>query len=110
MAKIETHCDDCQRLLGAEFRKVHEWLDEFAKKWNPMVHLEYHRQFRHHAKGVAEAKELFGPLGERAAKIHIIRDVEQFVMFGKGKQFREVMGEDIDELYEKALQYCHKPK
>ena len=111
MAKIETHIDDCMRLLGAPFEKVHRWLDQYAKKYNPHTHLEYHRKFLHHRLGVEKCKELFGPLGERAAKIHIIRDVEIYVLHGTGKVlFREVMGDDIDELYEKALKYCHPPQ
>ena len=104
MAKIETHCDDCMRLLGAEFLKVHKWLDEFTKEWPPHIYLEYHRKFRHNAEGVIEAGELFGPLGDRAAKIHIIRDVELYVL---SKEFKKVMGDEIDELYERALNYCH---
>lgn len=106
MAKIDTHIDDCMRLLGAPFEKVHRWLDHYAKKYNPHTHLEYHRKFRHHRKGVEKCKELFGPLGERAAKIHIIRDVELYVL---KKEFKKVMGDEIDDLYEKALNYCHPP-
>ena len=104
MANRETHIDDCMRLLGAPFNDVHTWLDAYAAKYNPFTHLEYHRQFRHHRKGVEKCRELFGPLGERAAKIHIIRDVELYVL---KKPFKEVMGDEIDELYEKALIYCH---
>lgn len=106
MAQIDTHIDDCMRLLGAPFEDVHRYLDQHAKKWNPHIHLEYHRKFLHHRKGVEECKSRFGVLGERAAKIHIIRDVELYVL---SKQFREVMGDEIDELYEKALAYCHPP-
>ena len=106
MAKISTHCDDCMRLLGAPFEDVHRWLDQYAKKYKPYIYLEYHRQFLHHRNGVLKCKELFGPLGEKAAKIHIIRDVELYVL---QKPFREVMGDEIDDLYEKALKYCHPP-
>jgi hypothetical protein len=104
MATIDTHIEDCMRLIGAPFEKVHRWLDQYAKKFNPHTHLEYHRKFLHHKNGVKRCGELFGPLGERAAKIHIIRDVELYVL---SKQFRDVMGDEIDELYEKALKYCH---
>jgi len=106
MATRETHIDDCMRLLGAPFNDVHAWLDAYAAKYSPFTHLEYHRKFRHHRKGVEKCKELFGPLGEKAAKIHIIRDVELYVL---KKSFREVIGDEIDELYEKALKYCHPP-
>ncbi len=104
MPRLETHEDDCMRLLGAPFKKVHRWLDEYAKKWNPMVHGEYHRKFRHNRDGVKEVGEMWGPLYERAAKIHMIRDVELYVL---SKPFSEVMGDEIDELYEKCIQYFH---
>jgi hypothetical protein len=106
MANRETHIDDCMRLIGAPFNDVHAYLDQYAAKWKPHIHLEYHRKFLHHRKGVAKCKEKFGPLGELAAKIHIIRDVEIYVI---QKPFREVMGDEIEELYEKALKYCHPP-
>ena len=106
MANRETHIEDCMRLLGAPFDKVHAWLDQWAAKYPPSTHLEYHRKFLHHKNGVEKCKELFGDLGEKAAKIHIIRDVELYVL---RKPFREVMGDEIDELYEKALKYCHPP-
>ena len=48
MASRETHEEDCMRLIGAPFKQVHEWLDEYAKKFRPHIHLEYHRKFRHH--------------------------------------------------------------
>jgi len=104
MAKIKTHNEDCERILGESFEKVHKWLDEFAKKWNPHTHLEYHRQFRHHAKGVKEVKEKWGFYAEQAAKLHIIRDNEMFLP----THVIGIMREDqIEGLYEKALQYCH---
>jgi len=106
MARRDTHIEDCMRLLGAEFNMVHAYLDQYVVKWNPSIFLEYHRKFLHHKNGVAKCKELFGVLGEKAAKIHIIRDVELYVL---KKPFREVMGDEIDELYEKALKYCHPP-
>jgi len=106
MAKIPTHIDDCMRLLGAPFEMVHRWLDQYSKKYNPHIYLEYHRKFLHHRLGVEACEARFGVLGMRAAKIHIIRDVELYVL---SKQFREVMGDEIDELYEKALKFCHPP-
>ena len=93
MAKRETHIDDCMRLIGAPFNDVHAWLDSYAAKFPPHIHCEYHRKFRHHRKGVVKCKELFGELGELAAKIHIIRDVEIYVI---QKPFREVMGDWVD--------------
>ena len=107
MARIESHEEDCQRLIGAPFSKVHWWLDEYAKKWNPVVHGEYHRQFRHNKEGVIEVGKMWGRLYELAAKIHMIRDVELYVL---KKPFREVMGHEIEELYKKCLQYHTRRK
>jgi hypothetical protein len=44
-------------------------MDEFFAVDGP-----YHRKHRHHREGVAEARSLFGSLGEKAATIHILRD------------------------------------
>ena len=62
MARRETHIEDCMRLLGAEFNDVHAWLDQWAAKFPPTTHLEYHRKFLHHRKGVEECRKLFGLL------------------------------------------------
>ena len=102
----ETHIEDCMRLIGAPFAKVHAYLDYYGQKYPPHIYLEYHRKFRHNRKGVAKCLELFGPLGEKAAKIHLVRDVELYVC--KPKMFDELMGEDIDFYYERCLQY-HPP-
>ena len=106
MAKIETHCADCLRILGNEFKEVHEWLDEYAREYNPHVHLEYHRKFRHHDKGIKKIGEEMGFYAERAAKLHIIRDYEMFLP----KPVIDILREDeIDLYYEIALKYCHEP-
>ena len=83
---------------------VHKWLDEYAKKYSPFTHLEYHRKFRHHAKGVQEVKEKWGFYAEQAAKLHIIRDNEMYLLM----PVIDIMREDqIDELYEGVLKFCH---
>jgi hypothetical protein len=105
MAWIETHCKDCINIFGKGYKKVHEWLDAYAKKFNPYTHLEYHRQFRHHEEGIEEIKRKWGFYAGQAAKLHIIRDNEQFVYFNM-KTLRE---DDIDDLYLKAVHFCHKP-
>ena len=103
MSKISTHCDDCLQVLGEEFKYVHEYLDEFAKKWNPFIYLEYHRQFRHHDNGVKEVREKWGEYAEKAAKLHIIRDNMQYVYFN----INTLREDDIEELYQKALKFCY---
>ena len=105
MAKIKTHCDDCIRLLGAPYKEVHEWLDFYAKKWNPGKYLEYHRQFRHTDKALQEQFKEWGFYRQQAAKIHIIRDNELYVL---NREFDRVEVEEIDGLYEKCKQYLHK--
>ena len=106
MAKIKTHNRDCLSVLGETFEHVHKWLDEYAKKYNPMLYLERHRQYRHHAKGVEEVKKMWGHYAEQAAKLHIIRDNDQFVAYVDVPTIRE---DQIDKLYKKALQFCHDP-
>jgi hypothetical protein len=104
MARRQTHKDDCLRLLGEEYDHVHEYLDEFVKKWPPHIHLEYHRQFRHHAAGVEKCKEKWGFYAERAAMIHIVRDNELYIM---SKPFGQMEIEELEYYYERALKYCH---
>ena len=105
MASIKTHIEDCENILGEGFEHVHRYLDEFAKRWNPMIYLEYHRQFRHHAKGVEEVKKKWGEYAEKAAKVHIIRDNEMYL---PGPWTMNILREDmIEDLYQQALRYCH---
>ncbi len=102
MAFIETHIKDCEFFIGKGFRKVHVWLDEYAKKYPPPIYFEYHRGFRHNAKGVKEIRKKFGFYAEIAAKIHIIRDNEVYIL---DKMMYNIKMKEIDELYEKALKY-----
>jgi len=107
MAKLKTHIEDCERILGEDFTYVHQWMDELSKKWNTSIYLEYHRQFRHHAEGVEYIKKKWGFYAERAAKLHIIRDNEMYLSIAVIDIIRE---DQIDDLYQKALQYCHPIK
>ena len=81
MAYIETHIQDTQIILrqpdGCE--EVHIWLDEFAKKYPPHIHLEYHRKFRHNRKGLEEIKKLFGVIGQEAGNIQPYRELDERV-------------------------------
>jgi len=105
MAKISTHCEDCEKVLGKPFKEIHEWLDEYAKKYDPRLYLERHRMYRHHDKGVQEVREKFGYYSAQAAKLHIIRDNQFYVYFDIDK----IREDDIEQLYQKALTFCHKP-
>jgi hypothetical protein len=105
MARIKTHIEDTERILGEPFEYVHLWLDELTKKWPVHIHLEYHRKFRHHAQGVNEVIDKWGFYAGQAAKLHIIRDNDMFLP----TSIIDIMREDqIENLYLLALQYCHK--
>lgn len=106
MGTIKTHCEDCEQVLGKPYLEVHEWLDEYAKKYNPKIYLERHRMYRHHDKGVQWVIKKFGYYSGLAAKLHIIRDNQFYVYFDINK-LRE---DDIEELYQKALVFCHDDK
>lgn len=100
MASIYTHFHDCERLLGKGYIHVHRDLDECAKKYPPQIHLEYHRQFRHTEDYLS--KKGWGFYEILAAKIHIIRDYELYVL---NKEFDKVEIEEIEELWEKVKKY-----
>lgn len=71
MPSFEKHCEDCRKELGEEFPDVHIWLDEYFSSMGPK-----HRIVRHHEGGVKEAERLFGPMGKKAAEIHIKADCD----------------------------------
>jgi len=101
MAKIKTHVEDCERLLGKGYKHIHIWLDEYTKKYPVYTYLEYHRQFRHTEKAI----EKLGFYEKIAAKIHIIRDYELYCL---NKAMDLVELEEIDRIFEKCKQYLHK--
>jgi len=100
MAKIETHIRDCEFLLGKGFEDIHRYLDQYAKIFNPMKYGEFHRIFLHNKEGLKEIKENFGFYAEIAAKIHLIRDCEVYIL---DKMMYYVRNEEIDVLCEKSL-------
>jgi len=104
MARIETHCEDCIRLLGNPYIEVHKWLDFYAKQYNPHVYLEYHRRFRHTKEALDAQFANWSEEQQIAAKIHIVRDYEMFIL---RKLFTEVKLDEIDELFEKAEDLLH---
>ena len=105
MAYIKTHIEDCERLLGKGYYPIHRWLDEYAIDYPVGIYLEYHRKFRHTKDALDKQFKEWGFYEIIAAKIHIIRDVELYVL---QKPMDQVEIEEIDELYEKAINnYCH---
>jgi hypothetical protein len=71
--KLEEHCQECLEVLGKDFREVNIWLDEFAG--TPHYKMR-HRKVRHHEAGIQESIKLFGEVGGRAARLHIISDLK----------------------------------
>ena len=103
MARIQTHIEDCERLLGKGYDHVHNWLDEYAKDYPPHILLEYHRKFRHNIKALDEQFKIWGHYEIMAAKIHIIRDVELYVL---QKPMDEVEIEEI--VHYRIIQFLDK--
>ena len=77
--KLDAHCQRCTELLGAPFRQVHQWIDQFA--WinnahrNGAVFNPEHRRHRHNLVGIQQAREIFGEKGAEAAKLHVLDDL-----------------------------------
>lgn len=80
MASLKTHSDDCSFLLGLPYMEVHKWLDAYASSFPPPFFGEYHRSFRHNSRGVLLCQEYFGGEAAIAAKIHIVRDLDRWMM------------------------------
>lgn len=69
MAYLHEHCADCQKLLGREWKEVHQWLDALVKEYG-----QDHRRHRHHVEGIEEIRKMWGDEAATAAKIHILVD------------------------------------
>jgi hypothetical protein len=63
--KLEDHCLQAKQMFGSEYKDVHIWLDEYANK------------FRHHSKGIKEAREMFGNTAGDVAFHHVIADLKE---------------------------------
>ncbi|HHL43959.1 MAG TPA: hypothetical protein ENJ42_10095 [Hellea balneolensis] len=69
MSSLVEHQQDCIRLLGRPWTKVHIWLDaKFAQ------HGEMHRHCRHHSEGIEVIRQRWGPEAASAAERHVIMD------------------------------------
>ena len=73
MASFEEHCQECQEKLGDRCEEVNRLIDQFAH-YPDMKFLSCHRQFLHHVEGIAYFAKRFGPRGEAAARLHVLRD------------------------------------
>ncbi len=74
MAPADRHELDCLHLLEKPMVNVHLWLDGLNRVFPYQLFGEYHRAFRHNGYGVQFCLENWGPDGEKAALIHLLRD------------------------------------
>jgi len=77
MAFTTEHKKDCMSILGTDCENVHVFLDQYAEIFPIEVFSDYHRSFLHNTYGVTICRSIWGPVGEKAAIIHVVRD---FVM------------------------------
>lgn len=74
MARADRHEKDCLHLLRKPMVDVHLWLDGMNRVFPYQLFGEYHRAFRHNGYGVRYCLENWGPDGEKAALVHLLRD------------------------------------
>ena len=74
MPRFEKHCEESIRLLGKPYEEVHRWLDELA---GSETYGMRHRRVRHHEAGINKVRELFGEEAARAARQHVISDLQE---------------------------------
>jgi|UniRef100_A0A7V6DP68 hypothetical protein len=74
MPSLKKHCEESERVFGEAFKESHRWLDEFAGA--PGFGMR-HRKKRHHEAGIQQAIKLFGEIGGRVARQHIISDLKE---------------------------------
>jgi len=67
---IQEHCNECNKLMGKDYREVHAWLDEFFMTKGP-----FHRKIRHHIEGIEEVRKIWGDDAAKAAELHIKSDM-----------------------------------
>ena len=104
MAKIKTHIEDTIALLKHHdgWQDVHIWLDAYVTKYPIAKFQDFHRKFRHNAVGVEYIRKTMGYDASLAAKIHLIRDVEMFVLL---KPMRQVKINELHKLTVMAYKY-----
>jgi hypothetical protein len=80
MAPADRHELDCLHLLEKPMVNVHLWLDGLNRVFPYQLFGEYHRAFRHNGYGVRYCLENWGPDGEKAALVHLLRDWDDTVL------------------------------
>lgn len=104
MAHIDQHCRDCLRLLQKSYNDVHMWIDHMAGVFPIQFFQDYHRSFRHNSYGLSVVRSKFGPEAELAAKIHIVRDCEDWCC---PNRFGRLTLDDVLEKLPKCLLYLN---
>ncbi len=99
MATRKTHNEDCNKILGKSFDYVHSFLDQYAEIFTIRPYLGYHRTFLHNIYGLSIVKIKWGSQALYAAKIHLIRDVEEMIL---SDAFHNAVN------YSKLDHYCKK--
>jgi hypothetical protein len=74
MSSFEKHCEESVKLFGQSFEEVHRWLDEL--QGTPKYRMR-HRRVRHHEAGIKQAINIFGEIGGKVARQHIISDLKE---------------------------------
>ena len=99
MAHRDRHELDCLHVVGKPMAEVHLWLDALNRVFPHELFGEYHRTFRHNAFGVQVCLENWGPDGQKAALVHLIRDWDDRVLI------KHMKPEEVLQLAGKALVY-----
>lgn len=71
---ITEHEEHCIKEFGKPFTEVHQFLDQFARKYGMSL---AHRLVLHHRLGMELVGVLMGPDAREAAKLHILDDVRR---------------------------------
>jgi hypothetical protein len=74
VAHESEHVEDCKRLIGRGWARVHSFLDQYANVFPPPIFNEYHRTFLHNRRGLELIKARWGEEAELAGIIHLVRD------------------------------------
>ena len=83
MPWLKAHCEDCEAILGKDYKHVHEFLDQYTKIFDVAIFTEYHRTFLHNKAGLDAIRSKWGNEAYLAGIIHISRDYHELAMDNK---------------------------
>jgi hypothetical protein len=89
MARSIQHAKDCFYILGKDYLVVHKFLDQYVGIFPVDKHGDFHRLFLHNMNGIHLCRILYGLEGEKAAKVHIVRDWYCLSLIEKDMNFIE---------------------